>query len=310
MITETTFLSRDLITIDSLSKDDIIQILDVAAELKSNPQPNLLQGQILASCFFEPSTRTRLSFEAAMHRLGGSVIGFSEGDITSTKKGESLKDSMKMMEYYSDIIVIRHPLAGSAQCAADTVSIPVVNAGDGSNEHPTQTLLDLFTIRECYGSLDELSIAMVGDLKHGRTVHSLARACQHFNIRLFFVSPASLEMPKYVCDELREKGVKYSFHHTLEEVLPRVDILYMTRIQEERFPSRESYEQVKDAIALTPELLKQGKDQLKVLHPLPRLSEIPCSIDSTPHAHYFQQAENGLYVRQALLVLLLRRELC
>ncbi len=297
------------IHISDYSKDEILHLLDYALKLKKEPQPSLLKGKILGSCFFEPSTRTRLSFESAMHRLGGSVIGFDDSIQTSSKKGESLQDSMKVLEHYADALVIRHPLEGSAQLAADSVNIPVINAGDGSNQHPTQTFLDLFTIRETQGRLEDLSIALVGDLLHGRTVHSLAQALIPFNCRLFFVSPKSLEMPKAVCDELKEKRVKFSFHQSIEEVIPRLDILYMTRIQQERFASLHDYLSLKDAFILKSNMLNACKENLKILHPLPRVNEIEPAIDQTPHAHYFQQAGNGLYTRQALLALTLLGEL-
>ena len=240
-----------------------------------------------------------------MHRLGGSVIGFSNGEGVSTKKGESLHDSMKMMEHYADIVAIRHPLEGAAQQVSDAIKIPVINAGDGSNQHPTQTFLDLFSIKECQGTLEGLQIAIIGDLKYGRTVHSLAQACTHFKSRLYFVSPPTLEMPREICEELREKGIKFSFHQTVEEVINKVDILYMTRIQEERFPHKMEYEQIKNIFILKEDHVSHVKKNLKILHPLPRVTEIDYAIDRTPYAYYFQQAENGLYARQALLGLVL-----
>lgn len=299
------FLNHDVIAISDFSRDEILHLLHHAKELKTHPQPNLLRGKILGSCFFEPSTRTRLSFDAAMYRLGGSVIGFSDPEMTSTRKGESLHDSMKMLEHYADVVVIRHPLEGSAQLAADSIDIPVINAGDGANQHPTQTFLDLFSIQECQGKLDGLAIAMVGDLKNGRTVHSLAQALIPFDSRLYFVSPSSLEMPKAICDELREKRVKFSFHKTLKEIIHKLDILYMTRIQEERFNHHIDYELVKNTFILKPDILDNVKENFKILHPLPRVNEIDQKVDQTPYAYYFQQAENGLYTRQALLGLVL-----
>lgn len=299
------FPKRDVIAISDFSKAEILSILDQAKSLKAHPQPSLLRGSILASCFFEPSTRTRLSFESAMHRLGGSVVGFSDGGMTSVKKKERLSDTMKMMEHYADVIILRHPLEGAAQQAADAVNIPVINAGDGSNQHPTQTLLDLFTIQETQGKIEGLNVALVGDLKHGRTVHSLAQACAHFPLRLYFVAPHLLEMPKEICGELREKGIKFSFHQTLEGIIEKLDILYMTRIQEERFAHRWEYEQVKNTFLLKKDHLKNLKPTCKILHPLPRVDEIDPDVDSSPHAHYFSQAQNGLFVRGALLGLLL-----
>lgn len=299
------FFHRDVIAVNDFSKEDVCCILNHAKLFKHTSQPNLLSGVILGSCFFEPSTRTRLSFESAMHRLGGSVIGFSDSEMISTKKGESLSDTMRMIENYSDLIVIRHPLEGSAQHAADAVAIPVINAGDGSNQHPTQTLLDLFTIQEAHENIDGLHMAMVGDLRHGRTVHSLAHACTLFPMRLYFVAPPLLEMPKEICTMLREKGIKFSFHQTIEEVIEKVDVLYMTRIQEERFAHRWEYEQVKNAFVLKEKHLKNLKPNFTILHPLPRVDEIEPKIDHTPHARYYEQAKNGLYIRQALISLVL-----
>jgi len=300
-----TFSQRDIITVNDFSKTEILHILEHTEKLKNKPQTDLLKGKILGSCFFEPSTRTRLSFEAAMLRLGGSVVGFADANITSTKKGESLADTMKMMENYVDLIVMRHPLEGAAQHAADVVGVPVINAGDGSHQHPTQTFLDLFTIRESQKKLDGLNIALVGDLKYGRTVHSLAQAFIHFNPRFYFISPPLLELPKEICDELREKGIKFSFHKSIEDVIDKLDIMYMTRIQEERFVHKMEYESVKNAFHITLDQLHNVKPNFKILHPLPRINEIDISVDASPYASYFQQAENGLYVRQALLGLVL-----
>ncbi|ADI37715.1 Aspartate carbamoyltransferase [Waddlia chondrophila 2032/99] len=303
------YKSRDIIHIADFSRDEILHILDTAEKLKRSPQSDLLRGKILGSCFFEPSTRTRLSFESAMHRLGGSVIGFDNASNISTRKGETLRDSMKMLDYYADIAVIRHPLEGSAQLAADSIEIPVINAGDGSNQHPTQTFLDLFTIRETQGRLESLSIALAGDLKHGRTVHSLAEALISFQCRLYFIAPESLEMPKPLCDHLKENGIKFSFHRSLEEVMPKLDILYMTRIQEERFQDRKQLQTVNQSIKATLQLLEQSRPNLKVLHPLPRMQEIDPQVDNSPKAYYFQQAGNGLCTRQALLALTLLGEI-
>ncbi len=300
-----TFKGRDVISISDFSKEDLLYLIQSAKAIKENPEPTLLKGKILACCFFESSTRTRLSFEAAMHRLGGAVVGFSDSKATSSNKGESLHDTMKMIANYSDVVALRHPLEGAAQLAADILKIPVINAGDGSNQHPTQTLVDLFTIQETQGGLQELQIALAGDLKHGRTVHSLSKALIHFNCRLYFISPPSLEMPRPICEELREKGVKFSFHQSIEEVIHKLDILYMTRIQEERFVHRSDYEGVKNAIVLKPPLFERAKSNLKILHPLPRVHEIDKQVDALPFAHYFDQAANGVCVRQALLSLLL-----
>lgn len=284
-----------------LSKREIEEILNAAFAIKRNGAPtDCLKGKILASCFFEPSTRTRLSFEAAMIRLGGSVIGFSEGGSTSTQKGETLSDTIRIISNLSDLIVIRHSAEGSAFAAANVSVKPVINAGDGANQHPTQTLLDLFTIRELHGKLDGLHIAMVGDLRFARTVHSLALGLSHYAMRLYFVSSPELALPEEIAQSLRKTGVKFSYHEDLEEVLPKLDILYMTRRQKERSSLPE-----KAPFVLRKSHLEQGKESLRVLHPLPRVSEIDPAIDSLPQAAYFQQAANGLFVREAILSLML-----
>ena len=299
------FKNRDVIAINDFNKEEILHVLKTTARIKKELPANPLKGSLLGSCFYEPSTRTRLSFESAMHKLGGSVIGFADAGMTSAKKGESLADSMRMLESYVNVVVIRHPLEGSAQCAADAINIPVINAGDGSNQHPTQTFLDLFTIQETQQSLENLKIALVGDLKYGRTVHSLVQACSLFNMRLYFVSPNILEMPKQICNELCEKGIKFSFHTSVEDIIDKVDILYMTRIQSERFTNLMEYELVKNSFILKRDMLKKVKPNLKIMHPLPRNNELAHDIDNTPYAYYFQQAQNGLYTRQALLTLVL-----
>ncbi len=292
---------RDLVSINDLSKEEIELILSTAESLNQKPRPELLKGKILASCFFEPSTRSRLSFEAAMHRLGGAVIGFSESSSTSNAKGESLFDTMKVIGNYADAIVIRHPKEGSARLAADAVEKPVINAGDGANQHPTQTLLDLYTIRECQGKLDNLNIALVGDLKYGRTVHSLSLALAHYSVRLYFVSPETLALPDSISHELKKKGTKFSFHSTIEDVLFKADVLYMTRLQKERFDAGVPV----NTCLLRKKHLEKAKPNLRILHPLPRVDEIETAIDSTPYAYYFQQAANGVPVRMAILALIL-----
>lgn len=301
---------KDILSIDDISPEEILELIAVAEDFKKRPSRDVLRGKLMAnklmaSCFFEPSTRTRLSFEAAMKRLGGEVIGFSDGAVTSTKKGESLSDAMKVIGSYVDVVVIRHPVEGAAQVAADATLKPVINAGDGAGEHPTQTLTDLFTIKEVKGSLKGLTIALVGDLKYGRTVHSLAKALRHFGAHLFFVSPPSLAMPKGVCEMLAKAGVSFSFHEKMEEVIDKSDILYMTRIQGERFTDQLEYEKVKSSFVLSAEMVKKGKKGMKVLHPLPRVGEIAPECDALEAALYFQQAENGQYVRQALLKMVL-----
>ena len=299
---------KDLISIRDLSPEEIQFLLQGAEKLKKMPRPGLLKDVILGSCFFEPSTRTRLSFEAAMFKHGGKSLGFSEPGRTSAKKGESLCDTMRMMAYYSDVIVIRHPLDGAARLAAESSDKPVINAGDGSNQHPTQALLDLFTIQECQKRYSDLHIALVGDLKYGRTVHSLALLLSHFNPRLYFVSPDFLTMPDEILESLKEKRLKFSFHRNVEEILSKIDILYMTRIQKERFSTYE-YEKQKDSYLLNAPMLQDVKKNLRVLHPLPRVGELHTDIDETRFAHYFPQAENGIYMRAALIAALVGRRL-
>jgi len=290
---------KNLISILDLDKAQINAILDEAAALKLNPDYLALKNKIIACCFFEASTRTRLSFEAAVYRLGGNVIGFSEASNTSLgTKGESLEDTIRMISQYADGIVMRHPESGSADRAARVSTIPVINAGDGANQHPTQTLLDLFTIREVHGRLDNLKIVLVGDLKYGRTVHSLANAFSLYEgIQFFFVAPDALQMPQAICSELESLGIKYSKHSFLEEVTPEADVIYMTRIQKERLGTGENHQ----PIILNADMMERAKVNACVLHPLPRQTELDTSVDQTPQAKYFQQAGNGLYVRQALL---------
>jgi aspartate carbamoyltransferase catalytic subunit len=295
------FTGRDLISLADLSKREIEEVLQVAASIKKNGAPeDLLKGKILASCFFEPSTRTRLSFEAAMLRLGGSVIGFSEGSSTSSQKGESISDSMRVISNLCDLIVIRHSREGSARAAADAAFKPVVNAGDGANQHPTQTLLDLFTIRELHGKIDDLQIAMLGDLRYSRTVHSLAMGLMHYATRLYFISSQDPSLPEEIAESLRKAGVKFSYHTDLSEVLPKLDILYMTRRQTERSSLPE-----KNPFVLRKNHLEKAKETLRIMHPLPRVDEIDPLIDALPQAAYFQQAANGLPIRQAILSLIL-----
>jgi aspartate carbamoyltransferase catalytic subunit len=301
-----TLYQKDLISMRDLNKEQIELILHVARHFKQYPMfRGHMQGKVLASLFFESSTRTRLSFESAMKKLSGSVIGVSDVEATSVTKGETLHDSIKVISSYCDVIALRHPCDGAARLAADASNVPVINAGDGSNEHPTQTLLDLFSIQESQNTLEELKIAFVGDLKHSRTVHSLALAAAHYKLRMYFVSPESLMLPDQICHELRTKGVQYSFHLSLEELLPKLDVLYMTRIQKERFHDLKQYEDTKDLYILRPSMLKKVKPTFKVMAPLPRVNEIEIGIDSTPYAYYFQQAANGVFVRQALLSLLI-----
>jgi aspartate carbamoyltransferase catalytic subunit len=303
----TPLYQRDIVSIKDLSIEDIKTILKTASHLKQAPETHLLKNKIIAHCFFEPSTRTRLSFESATLRLGGNVIGFSGDEGLSIQKGETLGDTMRVIADYADLLVIRHPREGAARLAAEASTKPVINAGDGANQHPTQALVDLFTIQECQHQLDGLSIALVGDLKYGRTIHSFAEACMLLDVRLYLVSPEGLSLPEPICNALKKRGVRFSFHQSLEEVIPKVDILYLTRIQQERFSGAE-YQLVKNNYILTTEHLKKAKSNLKILHPLPRLNEIDIHVDKTPFAHYFAQAANGVFVRQALLALLLNEK--
>lgn len=301
---------KDIISINDLSREELELVLDTAASLKANPQPELLKHKVIASCFFEASTRTRLSFETSMHRLGASVVGFSDSSNTSLgKKGETLADTISVISTYVDAIVMRHPQEGAARLATEfSGGIPVLNAGDGANQHPTQTLLDLFTIQETQGRLDNIKIAMVGDLKYGRTVHSLAQALAKFNgNRFYFIAPDALAMPGYILSLLEEKGIEYSLHSSIDEVVSEIDILYMTRVQKERLDPSE-YANVKAQFVLRAADLMNAQPHLKVLHPLPRIDEITPDVDKTPYAWYFQQAGNGIFARQALLALVLNAD--
>lgn len=299
---------KNIISISEFSRDDLELIVNTAKKLKNSPRNDLLKNKLIASCFFEASTRTRLSFETAIQRLGGRVIGFSDANSTSlAKKGETLADSLRIITSYADALVMRHHHEGAARLATDVSPVPIINAGDGSNQHPSQTILDLFTIYETQGSLDKLNLAFIGDLKYGRTVHSLAQALSLYNARLFLVSPESLAMPDYLLDELENKNIEYHICPTIESVIPEVDILYMTRVQKERFDETE-YSHLRAKFILTPEILQKAKPNLKVLHPLPRIDEITIEVDQTPYAYYFQQAANGVYARQAILSLVLNEE--
>ncbi|MES2272929.1 MAG: aspartate carbamoyltransferase [Chlamydiota bacterium] len=298
-------VGRDLISIADLSKHEIESILSTAEKFLRDPPPPFLKKSILASCFFEPSTRTRLSFESAMLRLGGANIGFSDMATTSMKKNETLFDTMKVIGSYADVIVIRHPQEGSAGVAASAVKIPVINAGDGANQHPTQTLIDLFSIQQVQGKIDHLQIALAGDLKYGRTAHSLILALADYPVHLHLIAEERLSLPVSMIEELKKKGVAFSFHGSIEEILPEVDVLYMTRIQKERFA--ETDVPFQNGCILKLSHLKGAKKNLQILHPLPRDIEIEEGIDASPHAYYFQQAANGIPVRMALLSLLLNK---
>lgn len=293
--------NRNLISITDFSKEEQLRILELAATFEANPIQKILEDYVVATLFFEPSTRTRLSFESAASRLGAKVIGFSSTASTSVSKGESLKDTILTVSNYSDIIVMRHPIDGSARYASEVSPVPVINAGDGANQHPTQTLLDMYSIKKTQGKLDNLNIAFVGDLKHGRTVHSLAMALTQFNTTFHLVSPVELKLPSYVKRHIKEKNLTYHQYTDLNEVIPNVDIIYMTRIQRERFSDPMDYEKVKYAYNLSNAMLTDARDNMRVLHPLPRVNEIAVDVDDNPKAYYFEQALNGVFVRQALL---------
>ncbi len=293
---------KSLVNIGDYNKEDILRILLTASRFKENPNRDLLQGRVCATLFFEPSTRTRLSFETAVNRLRGRIIGFSDAATSSSTKGESLKDTIMMVSNYTDLIIMRHHLEGSARYASEISPVPVINAGDGSNQHPTQTMLDLFTIYETQGTLENLVITVVGDLKYGRAVHSLIQGLSHFNPTFHFVAPEELAIPekyKVFCDT---HGIPYWEHTDFSpEAINGSDILYMTRVQKERFTDLMEYEKVKNIYVLHNEMLNDSRGNLKVLHPLPRVKEINQDVDDNPKAYYFQQAKNGMYVRQAVI---------
>lgn len=297
--------NKSLISIGDFSKEEILHVLETAKEFELNKEQRFLEGKVIASLFFEPSTRTRLSFETAINRLGAKVIGFSDASNTSQSKGETLKDTIKMVSNYVDMIVMRHPLEGSSRYASEVASVPVINAGDGANQHPSQTLLDLYSIMQTQGKLEGLTINMVGDLKYGRTTHSLLQAMSHFSPRFIFTSPEELKMPKEYKAFLDSEGIPYEETASLEEHLDDCDILYMTRVQQERFTDPMEYERVKDVYRLSASMLSNVKPGMKILHPLPRITEIDQDVDDTPYAYYFKQAENGLYVRMAIISYLL-----
>ncbi len=302
---EKDFKGRHILSIRDFSKRDILHVLDVASEMEKGRREGLLKGRILGTLFFEPSTRTRLSFESAMTKLGGEVIGFSSATVTSVSKGESLYDSVRIISGYCDAIVMRHPVEGAARLASEASLVPVINGGDGANQHPTQTFLDLYTIRKAVGKLDGITVGFLGDLKYGRTVHSLALALSHFKAEMVFISPKSLAMPDDIIMELDEKGVRHRETSDLKKSLPSLDVLYNTRIQKERFPDEYEYKKVKGVYRLDSSLMPLFKKSLKILHPLPRVDELSPELDSTEHAVYFEQARNGVPVRQALLALVL-----
>lgn len=292
---------KSLVSIEDYHKEEYIRILDLAAEFESQPPSDLLRGKVVATLFFEPSTRTRLSFESAVSRLGGRIIGFSDSSTSSVTKGESLKDTIKTVSNYCDLIVMRHPVEGSARYASEVASVPVINAGDGANQHPTQTLLDMYSIRKTQGTLNNLNIFMIGDLKYGRTVHSLLMAMSKFSPTFHFISPEELRMPDEYKHYLGQLGLRYSEHRDITSIIDEADIIYMTRVQKERFSDPVEYEKVKNIYVLKNHMLGNTKDNLRVLHPLPRVNEIDENVDENMKAYYFTQALNGVYTRQAII---------
>jgi aspartate carbamoyltransferase catalytic subunit len=297
--------NRSLVSIDDFSTDEIIRVLDLAEEFEKQPVQKLLEGKVVATLFFEPSTRTRLSFESAINRLGGKIVGFSDVSSSSVTKGETLHDTIRMVSSYSDLIVVRHPVEGSARYASEIASVPVINAGDGANQHPTQTMLDLYSIRKTQGTLENLNIFMVGDLKYGRTVHSLAMAMSKWNATFNFISPEELKMPDEFKLYLENMGLKYYEHNDFSDIISRADIIYMTRVQKERFSDPIDYEKVKNVYVLKNKMLNNTKPNMRILHPLPRVNEINTDVDTNPQAYYFEQALNGVFTRQAILCSLL-----
>lgn len=294
-------MRHDFVTIADLSKEKIMYLLEMAHEFEKYPNRELLKGKVVATLFFEPSTRTRLSFETAANRLGARVIGFSDAKASSVSKGETLKDTVLMVSNYADVIVMRHYVEGAAQYASEVAPVPIVNAGDGAHMHPSQCLLDLYSIYKTQGTLDNLNIYLVGDLKYGRTVHSLITAMRHFNPTFHFVAPKELAMPDEYKLYCKEHNIKYVEHTDFnEDVIADADILYMTRVQKERFSDLMEYERVKNVYILKNSMLSKAKPNMKILHPLPRVNEIAYDVDDNPHAYYIQQAGNGLFAREAI----------
>jgi aspartate carbamoyltransferase catalytic subunit len=297
--------NRSLVSIDDLTTNDILKILDLTGEFEKKPVQKLLEGRVIATLFFEPSTRTRLSFESAINKLGGKIIGFSDASSSSVSKGETIYDTIRTVNNYCDLIVMRHPVEGSARFASEIATVPVINAGDGANQHPTQTLLDLYSIRKTQGTLDNLNIFMVGDLKYGRTVHSLLMAMSRWNATFNFIAPDELKMPDEFKLYLDNMDLKYYEHTDFTDIISRADIIYMTRVQRERFSDPIEYEKVKNVYVLKDKMLKNTKPNMRILHPLPRVNEIHIDVDRNPKAYYFEQALNGVYTRQAILCSLL-----
>ncbi len=292
---------HNFVTIADLTKDDILYLISMAEEFEKHPDRELLKGRVVATLFFEPSTRTQLSFQTAANRLGARVIGFSDAKTSSTTKGETLKDTILMVSNYADIIVMRHFIEGAAQYASEVAPVPIVNAGDGAHMHPSQCLLDLYSIYKTQGTLENLNIYIVGDLKYGRTVHSLITAMRHFNPTFHFVAPKELALPTEYKVYCKEHGIRFQEHTAFnEKVIADADILYMTRVQKERFSDLMEYERVKNVYILRNDMLSLAKPNMKIMHPLPRVNEIAYDVDANPHAYYIQQAKNGLYAREAI----------
>lgn len=293
---------HNFVTIADLSREKILYMIKSAEEFEAHPNREILKGKVVATLFFEPSTRTRLSFETAANRLGARVIGFSDAKVTSATKGETLKDTILMVSNYADVIVMRHYIEGTAQYASEIAPVPIINAGDGAHQHPSQCMLDLYSIYKTQGTLENLDICLVGDLKYGRTVHSLIMAMRHFNPTFHFIAPKELAMPDEYKLYCKDYGIKYIEHTDFtEETINQADILYMTRVQKERFSDLMEYEKVKNVYILKNDMLGHARENMKILHPLPRVNEIEYSVDENPHAYYIQQAQNGLYAREAII---------
>lgn len=293
---------HNFVTIADLSREKILYMIKLAQEFEKHPNREILKGKVVATLFFEPSTRTRLSFETAANRLGARVIGFSDAKVTSATKGETLKDTILMVSNYADVIVMRHYIEGAAQYASEVAPVPIINAGDGAHQHPSQCMLDLYSIYKTQGTLENLEICLVGDLKYGRTVHSLLMAMRHFNPTFHFIAPKELAMPDEYKQYCKDNGITFIEHTDFnEEVIGKADILYMTRVQKERFSDLMEYEKVKNVYILKNDMLQNARANMKILHPLPRVNEIEYEVDTNVHAYYIQQAQNGLYAREAII---------
>lgn len=293
---------HDFVTIADLSKEKILYLINMAKEFEMHPNREILKGKVVATLFFEPSTRTRLSFETAANRLGAKVIGFSDAKVTSATKGETLKDTILMVSNYADVIAMRHYIEGAAQYASEIAPIPIINAGDGAHQHPSQCMLDLYSIYKTQGTLENLNIYLVGDLKYGRTVHSLIMAMRHFNPTFHFIAPKELAMPDEYKLYCKQHGIKFVEHTDFnDDIIAGADILYMTRVQKERFSDLMEYERVKNVYILRNDMLGKARENMKIMHPLPRVNEIAYDVDENPHAYYIQQAQNGLYAREAII---------